>query len=241
MASLQADVSCLAKKWPVNRSLRNIKYFPLKQPIWVPPGATVNCNIWRRSDESRVWYEWCAEVVDNRDGGTMEPCVLTASSIHNPGGRSYHVKKWWNLSGRIGLLLKHLLHSSKLCIPPSNKLVFVRLAGASLHGCKLIYFPHMWYKTYIWSLLVVSLCFVLQAPWLWTSSSHLPTQGSKINLINPGVIDKTFPPYASLYLRTFDPPPQSYVYGANTSLHKWWKNFVMMVRIGGPAICMPSA
>lgn len=175
-----------------NRSLRNIKYFPLKQPIWVPPGATVNCNIWRRSDESRVWYEWCAEVVDNRDGGTMEPCVLTASSIHNPGGRSYHVKKWWNLSGIIGLLLKHLLHSSKLCIPPSNKLVFVRPG---------------WCIT----------------PWLQVDLlSPLMIQD-----IHPGVIAKTFPPNASLYLRTFDPPPQSYFmvlthHCTNDGRTLWW-------------------
>mmetsp|Transcript_32280 Transcript_32280/g.67864 ORF Transcript_32280/g.67864 Transcript_32280/m.67864 type:complete len:915 (+) Transcript_32280:77-2821(+) len=67
-------------------------YFPLKEPLRVPPGATVNCSIWRRSDDARVWYEWCAEVVDDRDGAG-EACLWAASSIHNPGGRSYHVKK----------------------------------------------------------------------------------------------------------------------------------------------------
>lgn len=68
-----------------------LQYFPLKQPLWVPPGATVNCSIWRRSDESRVWYEWCADVVDttHSSNGTL----LAASSIHNPGGRSSYVKK----------------------------------------------------------------------------------------------------------------------------------------------------
>lgn len=66
-------------------------YFPLREPLRVPPGATVNCSIWRRSDEGRVWYEWCAEVVEEREGS--EACLWGASPIHNPGGRSYHVKK----------------------------------------------------------------------------------------------------------------------------------------------------
>lgn len=66
-------------------------YFPLKQPLWVPPGATVNCSIWRRSDESRVWYEWCADVVDTTQ--SSNGTLLAASSIHNPGGRSSYVKK----------------------------------------------------------------------------------------------------------------------------------------------------
>ncbi len=61
-------------------------YFPLKQPLCVPEGGTVNCSVWRRSDDARVWYEWCAEVIDD-DGN-----VWSTSSIHNPGGRSYHVR-----------------------------------------------------------------------------------------------------------------------------------------------------
>jgi protein arginine N-methyltransferase 5 len=61
-------------------------YFPLKQPLCVPEGSTVNCSVWRRSDDARVWYEWCAEVVGN-DGN-----IWSTSSIHNPGGRSYHVR-----------------------------------------------------------------------------------------------------------------------------------------------------
>eukprot|EP01082_Thalassiosira_pseudonana_P012452 g11440.t1 g11440 contig5:862896-863991(+) len=60
-------------------------YFPLKEPLRVPPGATVNCSIWRQSDNERVWYEWSAEVVSS---GT----VLSVTSLHNPGGRSYHVR-----------------------------------------------------------------------------------------------------------------------------------------------------
>ena len=61
-------------------------YFPLKQPLCAPEGSTVNCSVWRRSDDARVWYEWCAEVIGN-DGN-----VWSTSSIHNPGGRSYHVR-----------------------------------------------------------------------------------------------------------------------------------------------------
>ncbi|KAK1744545.1 protein arginine N-methyltransferase 5 [Skeletonema marinoi] len=61
-------------------------YFPLKQPLCAPEGSTVNCSVWRRSDDARVWYEWCAEVIDNNGN------IWSTSSIHNPGGRSYHVR-----------------------------------------------------------------------------------------------------------------------------------------------------
>ena len=75
----------------------NHKYFPLKEPLRVPPGATLTCSIWRRSDRDRVWYEWCAEVVvvneTEPDKDWNKTTVLAASSLHNPGGRSYHVKK----------------------------------------------------------------------------------------------------------------------------------------------------
>ncbi|KAL9184486.1 hypothetical protein ACHAXT_012456 [Thalassiosira profunda] len=67
-------------------------YFPLKEPLCVPPGAAVNCSMWRRSDEGRVWYEWSAEVMGNGTEGRA-PEVLGTSSLHNPSGRSYHVKK----------------------------------------------------------------------------------------------------------------------------------------------------
>ena len=61
-------------------------YFPLKQPLCVPEGSTINCSVWRRSDDGRVWYEWCAEVTDANGK------IWSTSSIHNPGGRSYHVR-----------------------------------------------------------------------------------------------------------------------------------------------------
>ena len=67
-------------------------YFPFKEPLRLPPRATVNCSIWRQSDEGRVWYEWSAEVVHEEHDDDDE-CILGTSSVHNPGGRSYHVKK----------------------------------------------------------------------------------------------------------------------------------------------------
>lgn len=62
-------------------------FFPLRHPIYVPPEAVLNVSFWRRSDSSmqKVWYEWCAEVV-NTHGET-----ISVSPIHNPNGRSSHV------------------------------------------------------------------------------------------------------------------------------------------------------
>jgi protein arginine N-methyltransferase 5 len=58
-------------------------YFPLKEPLIIPPNSTIRCNIWRQCDTSSVWYEWCAEVIDNSS------CkVISASCLHNPRGRS---------------------------------------------------------------------------------------------------------------------------------------------------------
>lgn len=81
-------------------------YFPLRDPLPVPAGATVGVCIWRRTDtasgfsqpaplatttmtnsqppQHRVWYEWCAKV---QRGGE----ILAVTPIHNPNGRSYHV------------------------------------------------------------------------------------------------------------------------------------------------------
>uniref|UniRef100_A0A6U3ZRB4 Protein arginine N-methyltransferase n=1 Tax=Ditylum brightwellii TaxID=49249 RepID=A0A6U3ZRB4_9STRA len=66
-------------------------YFPLREPLHVPTGSTVICTMWRKMDSSddgggRVWYEWCAEIVGKDDD------VISASHLHNPGGRSYHVR-----------------------------------------------------------------------------------------------------------------------------------------------------
>ena len=63
-------------------------YFPFKEPIHVPYEATLRLNLWRRSDSSRVWYEWLLEVV--LLPGRAE-VLLSTSGIHNPNGRSYFV------------------------------------------------------------------------------------------------------------------------------------------------------
>ena len=77
-------------------------YFPLREPLPVPAGATIGVSIWRHTDaatrylsgatssagagipQHRVWYEWCAKV---HRGGE----VLSVTPIHNPKGRSYFV------------------------------------------------------------------------------------------------------------------------------------------------------
>ncbi|CAB9518345.1 arginine N-methyltransferase 5 [Seminavis robusta] len=77
-------------------------YFPLREPMNVPAGATLGVSLWRRTDsdmgytqpappatattpaQHRVWYEWCAKT---HRGGE----VLNVTPIHNPNGRSYHV------------------------------------------------------------------------------------------------------------------------------------------------------
>mmetsp|Transcript_12397 Transcript_12397/g.32793 ORF Transcript_12397/g.32793 Transcript_12397/m.32793 type:complete len:632 (-) Transcript_12397:1161-3056(-) len=51
-------------------------FFPLRHPLAVRPGDTVEVNIWRKVSESKVWYEWCLTA----------PIV---SRLHNPAGRSY--------------------------------------------------------------------------------------------------------------------------------------------------------
>ena len=61
-------------------------YFPLKDAVHVPAGASLRVYMWRRVDatSNRVWYEWSVTV--HRDGN-----VLSVTPIHNPNGRSYHV------------------------------------------------------------------------------------------------------------------------------------------------------
>jgi len=74
-------------------------YFPLREPLLVPPGASICCNIWRRTDAlsssgsggGRVWYEWCAEVVSTLEASETVS-VLAASALHNPHGRSSFVR-----------------------------------------------------------------------------------------------------------------------------------------------------
>jgi type II protein arginine methyltransferase len=60
-------------------------FLPLKEPLCVPAGATLSVSIWRKVEESKVWYEWGAEAFD---GEKLYGC----SAIHNPNGRSYFVR-----------------------------------------------------------------------------------------------------------------------------------------------------
>jgi len=60
-------------------------YFPLREPQVAPMGASVQCTMWRKCDEGRVWYEWCSEVIVNDR-------VVAISNLHNPNGRSCIVR-----------------------------------------------------------------------------------------------------------------------------------------------------
>jgi len=60
-------------------------FFPLREPQFVPPGSDVRCNMWRKCDDSRVWYEWCSEVIS-------EEQIVSVSNLHNPNGRSSFVR-----------------------------------------------------------------------------------------------------------------------------------------------------
>ena len=44
-------------------------YFPLREPMHVPSGASVSVHMWRKCGNDRVWYEWCAEVSTPDTGG----------------------------------------------------------------------------------------------------------------------------------------------------------------------------
>jgi protein arginine N-methyltransferase 5 len=53
-------------------------FFPLKTPMYVPAGSTVEVHYWRCVANSKVWYEWC----------------VTSPDVHfvqNPNGRSYWI------------------------------------------------------------------------------------------------------------------------------------------------------
>jgi len=70
-------------------------YFPLREPMQVPAGSSICCNMWRKTTISsersggRVWYEWCANVYYDENSGKS---VVSSSSIHNPYGRSSHIR-----------------------------------------------------------------------------------------------------------------------------------------------------
>ncbi|RYP44092.1 hypothetical protein DL768_009416 [Monosporascus sp. mg162] len=36
-------------------------FFPLKQPLYVPPDTELEISMWRQTDDTKVWYEWMVE------------------------------------------------------------------------------------------------------------------------------------------------------------------------------------
>ncbi|KAL7751334.1 hypothetical protein RI367_003194 [Sorochytrium milnesiophthora] len=59
-------------------------YFPIRFPFAVPRGGKVQVHIWRCSNASKVWYEWC--IIPESGSNTSY-----ASLIHNSGGKSYFI------------------------------------------------------------------------------------------------------------------------------------------------------
>lgn len=53
-------------------------FFPLREPVYVPAGATVEAHMWRCCAAHKVWYEW----------GITAPAP---GPVHNICGRSYYV------------------------------------------------------------------------------------------------------------------------------------------------------
>lgn len=53
-------------------------YFPLRCPIHIPAGTTIEVHFWRVVSSTKVWFEWCVT-------------TPTPSAIHNAGGRSSHI------------------------------------------------------------------------------------------------------------------------------------------------------
>jgi len=53
-------------------------YLPLRHPVHVPDGGTVEVHFWRHTSPHKVWYEWAL--------AKPHP-----SPVHNPNGRSYHI------------------------------------------------------------------------------------------------------------------------------------------------------
>ncbi|EEC18637.1 hypothetical protein IscW_ISCW014577 [Ixodes scapularis] len=51
-------------------------YFPIKDPVSLPKGSTLEVHFWRCVTPRKVWYEWLV----------TQPQLGT---VHNPCGRSY--------------------------------------------------------------------------------------------------------------------------------------------------------
>jgi len=59
-------------------------YFPFREPLRIPTGSNINIKMWRKTQQTRVWFEWCAIV--HREGD-----IIATTPIHNPNGRSSYV------------------------------------------------------------------------------------------------------------------------------------------------------
>lgn len=64
-------------------------YFPLKNPLYLKSGCSVNINVWRQTSASKVWYEWNAYLVE--DASNEKLLSSGTSSIHNPDGRTFWI------------------------------------------------------------------------------------------------------------------------------------------------------
>ncbi|CAN1246562.1 Protein arginine N-methyltransferase 1.5 [Linum grandiflorum] len=53
-------------------------FFPLRSPLCIKPGSSLEVHFWRCCGSSKVWYEWSV-------------AAPTPSAIHNTNGRSYWV------------------------------------------------------------------------------------------------------------------------------------------------------
>ncbi|CAM0135156.1 unnamed protein product [Umbelopsis sp. WA50703] len=60
-------------------------FFPLRTPIFVPQGASIDIDFWRLTDNKKVWYEWKVSQCLEIENKIIE---LGTSPIHNTGGRS---------------------------------------------------------------------------------------------------------------------------------------------------------
>lgn len=60
-------------------------FFPLRTPIFVPQGASLDIDFWRLTDNKKVWYEWKVSQCLEMENKTIE---LGTTPIHNTGGRS---------------------------------------------------------------------------------------------------------------------------------------------------------
>jgi protein arginine N-methyltransferase 5 len=51
---------------------------PIRTPIYLPKGCEVECHIWRKVENKKVWYEWA---VTSPQGGPL----------NNLNGRSFSI------------------------------------------------------------------------------------------------------------------------------------------------------